>query len=466
MTGLPIRRPEALAALMLVNLAGALVFAHSWKLGLGIAAIPLLVVAVGAIGRSDRAVLAFAVPLLATTVPALDSSFTIGGGIVAYPSDVVIALVLLSWAVARLREGPGVVRPRASPVLGLPFVVFGVLAAYAAWRGHDRYGASLIGQPARLVAYAAIGLALVDVPARKLYRGLVAVFYVGTVWTTLDGLYLLATGGSQTGAFELSTGGTRVLSLSVSLYLASTLFLALLNLGRARTAGRAAGHAAMAAIATLGIVLAFGRGTFVALAVTLPLLLVGLRRVRSSILRLVPLLVPVIVLGVLTVARASPQIGPTLGQRLSLSSFSGANDASVRWREAANHAVWQQVDESPWTGVGFGRRASFELDGTEFAITQDPHNSFMWLMAGGGITLLASFGVMVLVFAADAVRRYRRTQRPIERALIVWASLSLVTFLLNALTGPLLSDATLLLAVWLFLLVPSVAARRLRTAER
>ena len=86
----------------------------------------------------------------------------------------------------------------------------------ATLRGHDANGSGLIAQPLRLVLYAAIGLVLWGFTASSLHRLLVTVFYSGTVVTMAWGAYYIATGTSQTGAVDLSTGGARILGISVT----------------------------------------------------------------------------------------------------------------------------------------------------------------------------------------------------------------------------------------------------------
>jgi O-antigen ligase len=314
------------------------------------------------------------------------------------------------------------------------------------------------------VLYGGIALALSDVSVEKAYRGLVAVSYAGTVWMVLNAAYLLATGGTQTTADELSTGGTRVLSLSVSLHLATALFLALLNLQRDQSAYRRALHLLIVGLALLGIVLGFGRATFIAVGVVVPFILLGFRRVRGAFFDLLPLLAPVLVIAGFAVTRAEPTVGPTLVSRLSLSVVADQQDQSVRWRQEANRIVWEQVQESPYVGVGFGKNATFTLNNFRYETTQDPHNSFVWMLAGGGAFLLGSFSVIILLFARDAWRRHRRAVSDKERILLAWPVLAMVAFLLNATAGPMFSQASELLFLWTLLALPTVVRSARLTA--
>ena len=77
------------------------------------------------------------------------------------------------------RSGRERTRMPWTPVLGWPLVHFGLFILIALLRGHYSYGASLVGQPLRLVAYAAIAVTLVGMTPERMYRMLLWVFYPG-----------------------------------------------------------------------------------------------------------------------------------------------------------------------------------------------------------------------------------------------------------------------------------------------
>jgi O-antigen ligase len=120
--------------------------------------------------------------------------------------------------------------------------------------------------------------------------------------------------------------------------------------------------------------------------------------------------------------------------------------------------------------VGFGRQTTVNFTQTDrygvqvaqlqTTITQDAHNSYLWLLAGGGIACLASFLLVLLVFFCDALRRARNAVDEHERIIVVWSMATVFVFLLNALTGPVLSNAMLMLAIWTLLLLPSIVRKR------
>jgi O-antigen ligase len=437
-------------------LLAALVARGGTPLAFMAAAVPAVLIAFGALVASDRSILVFGALALSITAGPLNNPLPLPGGVSIFTADLVVVLALAAWLAAWLTgdRSSSELRWHRTPILAWPLLLFAVAMIWAAVRGHELYGTSLVGQPVRLVLYAGIAAAIAGMTARKAYAGIVAVFYVGTVWMLLNAAYFIATGTSQTEAQRLSTGGARVLSLSVAMYMAAALFLALLNLQIDDSARRRALHITIAALAASGTLLAFGRSTFAALAVVLPLLLFFFRRVSGPFFGLLPLCLPFVVLGAILIPRVEPDLATTLADRLR---GSPSTDLTVRWREEANAAVWEQVRESPLIGVGFGRETDFILNGTRWEIGQDPHNSFMWLLAGGGVFALGSFALILVAFTADAWRRLRRVTDPHARLIIAWSALALFMFLVNAGAGPVLSgEPSIMLTVWVLLLLPSI----------
>lgn len=455
------------------NAAVALALAHSRAAPAALLAlVPALLVLLGALLTSRRLVLVLAALTIGITLPFLNAPLPIPLGHALYAPDVVLLLAIGAWLMSRLLGDADRGRFPRSPVLGVPFVLFSLAIVSATLRGHERYGATLFGPPLRLVVYAGIALALSQLDARRLYRGLVVVFYGGTVWMLLNAAYFLATGTSQTDQDALTTGGLRILSQGTAMFMAGSLVLSLLNLEIDQVARRRVVHVAIAGLSLFEIVLAFGRTTFIALALILPILCFFFRQIRAALVVLLPLLVPFLILTALLLPRATPQLKQTLIERVTASP---ARDPSFQWRVKARAAVWPQVRESPLIGVGFGRATTFTLQQVdkfgfpvaqvEETILQDPHNSYVWLLAGGGLLALASFILIVLAFARDAWIRARRTTDKYERLVVVWAAATLFVFLLNASTGPVFGDPVLLLSIWTLLLLPSCVVRSAEPAR-
>jgi hypothetical protein len=387
----------------------------------------------------------------------------IGGGFHFFTSDIVVLLALSAWVAAFLHRG-GSDPPRwpRTPVVGLPLLLFAPPLLVAILRGHDAYGASLVGQPLRLVLYAGIAAAVADLEPRRAYRGIVAIFYAGTVWMMVNAAYFIATGTSQTASDDLSTGGSRILSISVSLYMAGALFLALLNLELDRSARRRLVHLAIAGLALVGVVLGYGRAAYAGVAAVL-VVFMCLRHVRGAVLSMIPLALPFLLAAAFVLPRVAPGVGPDFVDRVSADQ---SNDSNIQWRVKANEAVWQQVHENPLFGVGFGRMSTFTFTWeTETGlrlpmrarIGQDPHNGFLYLLAGGGLVTLVPFLLILAAFGVDAFRRLRGPLERHERVLVIWSSATLFVFLLNALSGTEFESATDLLVIWVLLLLPSVA---------
>jgi O-antigen ligase len=434
-------------------------------------ALPLVVLAAAGLltmwGRATLLMAALALPL--TGIAVLAKPLPIAGPAI-FVQDVVIVLALGSWAIAALvGRGREAVPPvPRTPVLGWAFALFAATIVIATMRGHYAYGASLFGQPLRLVLYAAIVVTLAGLTVAQLYRLLLAVFYAGTVVTTLLALYYIATGTSQTDQFALSTGGARILGISTSLYCAGALFLALLSL-RVAASGRARVlHLVISLLALFCVVVGFGRAVYAAVAVVCLLLVVVSRSIRHSILWLVPLAVPFLILLALLVNSAAPELVESVSGRVSSPPVT---DANVQWRVEASRAVFEQIREEPLVGVGFGRESDFFIEVESTSVpglmvpvrqegTQDPHNGYLYLWAGGGLAALGTFALLLLVFAGDVVRRFRANRDPIARLILLWAAATLAAFLLNAASGTSFGSPVDLLTIWALLVIPAVIPLR------
>jgi O-antigen ligase len=424
-----------------------------------IAVVPAALIALGALISSNRSALLFAaLALHFTASPALLDPLPLPGPDL-FVSDLLVMLALVSWLARRLTSASGH-RPTwpSTAVLRFPFLLFACALLLALGRGNAEYGTNILGPQLRLVLYAGIAFALTDISPRELHRLIVAVFYTGTVWQTVLSAYYIATGTSQTDQTTLSTGGTRILAASMGMYLTGALVLALLNLELTERAGRRVFHLSMAGLALFGIVLAFGRATFLAFGLILPVLIIASKRLRWSTVTLLPLLLPALIVVVLMLPKAAPEFFPTLEQRLTSPV---ENDVNVTWREHANAVIVdRQIRESPLLGVGVGKTEAVLLDGVHQKVPQDPHNSFLFLWAAGGLFLLGTFALLIVTSLAEIARRLRSAQG-VDRVLLFWGAATLFVFLTNAAAGPILNGRPdLVLMIWILLLLPSVVPKR------
>ena len=423
-----------------------------------VAALP--VIAVGGVYLMTSGQIALWAAAFILPVSRLFGGQLVGG---LYYQDVVALLAIGAWIfamfIARGRVPP---IPR-TPVLGWPFVLFAAVIFSATLRGHYEYGASLIGQPLRLFLYAAIVAGLAGMTVPKMYRLLPWIFYPAVVLVALRALYYLATGGSATDASVLSTGGTRLIGISPTLYAAGGLFLALLNLRLVSEARARMLHLSFAGIAMFCVISGFGRAVYAAVAIVGLLFFVTSRGIRGTVLSIVPLAAPFLVVLAIGVNQAAPEFVGSVSDRL----FSAPEtDANVQWRLEANRAVLDQVREEPLFGVGFGRSSHFfieipnETTGRStfqrVDIGQDPHNAYVFLLAGGGILALGGFALLLATFGVDAARRYRSNRDPRARLIILWACATLFAFLLNAASGTSFARPDNILTIWALLVLPAV----------
>jgi O-antigen ligase len=353
-----------------------------------------------------------------------------------------------------------------TPVTSWLLIPFGLFVLIALLRGHFAFGASVVGQPLRLLAYAAVVIGLTGLDADRLTRLLKLVFYSGTVVELLWGLFYLGTGGSQSHSVDLSTGGVRPLAITEGLYCAGALFLALMTIRNSPNRGKNAVDFAIAAMALFVIVLGFGRGVFAAVGLVLFVLFITSHALRLAVFRLVPLAVPFVCLGAIALVQFSPGLISSFVNRVGSSPTA---DANVIWREKANKAILTQFRQEPLFGVGFGATSSFYIDVKSSSgyfvpvrqdIGQDPHNGYLFLAAGGGVFTLCSFLLLLAAFTVDAVRRFRGAVTGNERTILVWAGAMLFCFLFEAGSGTELSSSTEVFAIWAILVIPGVVPMR------
>lgn len=440
------------AALNVLLGAGAAMGQKPLLLVVVLGLLPAALVAFGALIESHRALLAWiALSINLTGLPILVNRLPLPGGTSIYLTDILVLLAVGAWLASRLSGRPSG-RVKLSAIFSWPLALFAVAMVVGVAKGHERYGASIVGQPLRILLYAGIALALMDATPTSAWKAITRVFYAGAVVQALYAAYYLETGGSQTQSESLSTGGTRILALSVAIYLTGSMICALLNIELERQPIRQLGHAAIAGLALFGIVVSFGRSTYAAVVLIVPLLLATRRYMRRTVLLVLPLFAPVIVLAALSVSAARPDLVSTLQDRVQGTS---SNDLNVRWRERAVDVTLEGVHDEWLTGVGFGRTSRFELDGRIYTIHDDPHNSFVYLLAGGGVLALGSFLLLGLLYVGDAIRRLLAVSG-VEQVLVVWALGTWLAFMVNAFAGPVLPDPTMMLTIWVLFALPSV----------
>ena len=422
-------------------------------LAVGLALIPAVAIAFGALVERHRALLAWAaLGLPLTGLFVFQDAIPLPGATQIYWSDVLVVLALGAWLVGRLTGRQALSLQRPNRLLGVLLVPLAIAIALGVVRGSERYGASLIGQPFRIVLYAGIALALSGVTAERAWRAITIVFYAGAVVQTLWAGYYLATGGSQTDQFALSTGGSRVLAGGISVYLAGSLLCALLNLELERRSGRQGLHAAIAGLALFGIILTFSRSTWAALALIVPLLFLTRRRLRRSVFAYLPLAAVVLAAVALVVQLVKPDLIATTTDRIAGTS---GEDENVIWRQRAVEVALEGVDREPWRGVGFGRTSSFVINNQVVEIRGDPHNGYVYLLAGGGLLALGSVLLLYAGYVLDALRRALGVTGA-SQALVIWSLAMWATIALTAVAGPGLSDPATMLTLWTVMALPGV----------
>jgi O-antigen ligase len=222
----------------------------------------------------------------------------------------------------------------------------------------------------------------------------------------------------------------------------------------------------MAALGLFCVVVGFGRAVYLAVGVVCLLMVALSRQIRTAVLSFVPLTLPFLALAAMALVILAPDLVDAVDHRLSAAP---STDANVQWRVRANRAVWEQIQEQPFVGVGFGRSSEFFVDVESSSgvrvpvrqeILQDPHNGYLLLWAGGGLVALGSFLLIVVVYAWDSVRRFRWNPDPIGRLIILWSAALLFAFLVNAASGTMFGSPPDILTIWALLVLPAVVPYR------
>ncbi len=418
-----------------------------------LALLPIMFLAFGALLTRHRVVLALAALALSFTgLSFLDGPLPMGGGIAIYATDLILILAVGAWMAERLTGRERQRAPHPLPlVVTWPLLALAIITSLAVVRGHEQFGTTLFGQPVRLIIYAGIAAALTDATAPALWRGITIVFYAGAVVQFFYALFHLAFGGSQTGSLALSTGGTRILALTSSLYLVGSLVCALLNLERSgERFSRQIGHVGIACLAFFGIVVSFGRTIYLATAVILVALFLTRKALRHSVALLLPLLLPALIVAILLIPVLAPTLAPTLTSRIAAAP---STDINVEFRNRGREVALAGIDQHLLTGFGFGRPVRFVFLGSVRDLTGDPHNSYVYVLVGGGLLALGALLAVMLAFVYDLLRRLSRAVG-VEQSLLIWSLCFWFTLMLNALAEPILTNATLLMTIWVLMLIP------------
>jgi len=326
------------------------------------------------------------------------------GGLSVFPADLIVLAALASAVLLRVLSTEAE-KPRmlSTPVLSWPLLAFALLLVPGIVRGHERYGESLVSQPVRLVFYAGIAAAMTEITPRQAFRWITIGLYAGAVWQgiVLAG-YHIATGTSQTPIDLLSTGGTRVLSLTTGMFLGIALVIAIVNIELETSRRLRLVHALFGAIALTGIVLAYGRTTFLALAIVLVFLAWKLPETRRMSLRAWRWWVPALALVAVCVAVLTPSTATQLTDRVKANPLT---DHSVRWRLAGIHAVLAGMKNGEWdTRSGL---LTSDASGNHLINSSFEFGTTGWQVQGGGIftvpTVVPGFGRRSLMLRTNGL---------------------------------------------------------------
>ena len=132
-----------------------------------------------------------------------------------------------------------------------------------------------------------------------------------------------------------------------------------------------------------------------------------------------------------------------------------SNQASIYAVEPSGASY--QIDE-PLLGLGFGRETQYVWSGVYYRVKGDPDNSYVFLLAGGGILALGGFLLLLWGFVRDAFKRLRSAIGT-DRGLVIWALSAWFILAVNFAMAPFLPRPKIVLSFWAVMLVPALVRK-------
>jgi O-antigen ligase len=217
-------------------------------------------------------------------------------------------------------------------------------------------------------------------------------------------------------------------------------------------------HLAVAVVAGFDVIVAYTRTMWVALTIVIVVAAVVARPVRRALVQSIPIVLPVLLLAVIVVLRFAPDLATTMIDRISTPA---GQDTSVQWREMAYRAVLSGTSDEPLLGVGFGRTTSFSINGMPNFIEGDPHNGYIYVVAGAGIIGAVALALVIAAYLWDVSRRWLWA-KPAHRPLVAWCFATWLLFMFHAASEPVFTSPPRILLIWVCMLLPAVVVAPVR----
>ena len=328
-----------------------------------------------------------------------DFSYLRWPGAPLFVTDVVLMVLLLSiYIIPRRRYAP---RPLLLNIFLVLFIVAGVLAAARGFLG--RCDPVLVLRDSALIAYTLFLLV-----GYHLFRDWLAIkrlavwFLLGTALTVLNGLALFVHAPEQR-RFVLAGIYVLVSQVAVLILLANRLI-------------RPKAGWTLAAVFSLGLLLANMRSIFISLAVVMgaAFLVPGLLRRKSRLVSIVATLVLAIVVAcsfalLFIHLRAGRDFATRVADELDSAVFHTGDDPYWQFRLAAWGEAWRRFEKYPPGGEGFGIPFVFEIWDNDVR----PHNTFLTVLYKMGlIGFLPLLAFLAYFFWLGLRAVYRNSANP------------------------------------------------------
>ena len=394
-----------------------------------------------------------------------------GGFAVTLPTEPMILLALLAWSLRALLERRWAI---PSSPLHLPLAVLAGLALLSAlWSVNPVSTLKAWVMMAGYVAFGFLYYLQASCDRRWRERALLVVAITGAVWGAFGIARVLFAGGAAREAVAVAStysyGAFRpffrehgTYAAYLGMLLPATVLAAMDRTGRTRIV-----YVVSALCIGGGVLLAFARAGWLAVALVIPLSVVAWARSRRAARGL---LLPFVLALAVTLLAAGIGISNQIARHAS-SVVSSGNMSNLerlnRWGTALAMAR-----DRPWTGVGYGcyldaypayRSKTIVTDQTyiRMGVHSEPLKVLSELGVPGLLTALWLLGAVAWL----AIRAFRGLPDPDERVLALAALAGLGTYWINGLFNAYLVEDKVTVPFWVAIGVIGALGRRLEEAR-
>jgi O-antigen ligase len=378
-----------------------------------------------------------------------------------YPIDILIIITILSFFYHKLISKTKIRVSRVGAYL-LVYVGFALLSMiYGIYNGGD--SAIAFSTFKNYALYSIFFFIVINIIRdRKQMDRLVKTFLISGIFVIIFIAIGIFTGaGLWIEYTPLSTEGTRLLAPTHAFYLAVAILISInLIAYKINYFGRLT--VPIILVQLLGVIVSLTRHLWLALAFTLLLTFIFLRReYKANLLKVVSIQVAFIIVLIVFYALFSFIITgslPSVGEEFLENTITrlqsidlAADDESAYFRILAWEKAWDIFSDNPVLGIGFGHKLTFDFFGWPITIQmRELHNNFIGIAVQMGIIGFLSFLAYNFIFLKQSYRLLRKIKGEIGAYLMGFLG-CYVIFMFSANFGTYFDINVNVIFYWIFI---------------